>query len=116
MPENAAAAGSALTDRLRFVKLDAKSPEQVRELRPIIERELPIELDTFYDQIRVTEEVRKFFRGDDHIESARNSDQSLAGDQFLHLRQRLFGAHAIGKAHSRIGLEPRWYNTSAVIP
>src|SRR5271157_1452699 len=73
MQENAAATESALTDRLRFVKLDAKSAERVRELKPIIERELPIGLDKFYDQVRVTEEARKFFRGEDHISNARKA-------------------------------------------
>ena len=73
MQENTAATESALTDRLRFVKLDAKSAEQVRELKPIIERELPIGLDKFYDQVRVTEEARKFFRGEDHIANAKNA-------------------------------------------
>ncbi len=55
MQENAAATESALTDRLRFVKLDGKNAEQFRELKPIIEQELPIGLDKFYDQVRVTE-------------------------------------------------------------
>ena len=73
MQENAAATESALTDRLRFVKLDAKSAERVKELKPIIERELPIGLDRFYDQVRLTEEARKFFRGEDHIANARKA-------------------------------------------
>ena len=73
MQENAAATESALTERLRFVKLDAKSAEQVRELKPIIERELPIGLDKFYDLVRVTGEGWKFFRGEDHIANARKA-------------------------------------------
>ncbi len=110
MQENATTE-SALTDRLRFVKLDAKSAEQVRELKPIIDRELPIGLDKFYEQIRVTEQVRKFFRGEDHIANAKKAQinhwQAISSCTFD--SRYSVNAHAIGKTHSRIGLEPRWY-------
>jgi methyl-accepting chemotaxis protein len=109
MQGNAAPTESALTDRLRFVKLDAMSAEQVRELKRIIDRELPIGLDKFYDQIRVTEQVRKFFRGEDHIANAKrvqtNHWQAISSCTFDSGYSA--NAHAIGKTHSRIGLEPR---------
>jgi len=111
MQENASATESNLTDRLRFVKLDAKSAEQVRELKRIIDRELPIGLDKFYDQIRVTEQVRKFFRREDHIANAKRAQtnhwQAISSCTFDSGYSA--NAHAIGKTHSRIGLEPRWY-------
>jgi methyl-accepting chemotaxis protein len=111
MQENAAATENALTDRIRFVKLDAKAAERVRELKPIIERELPIGLDKFYDQVRVTEDVRKFFRDEDHIASAKKAQinhwQAISSCTFDSGYSA--NAHAIGKSHSRVGLEPRWY-------
>ncbi len=101
-----AATESALADRLRFVKLDAKSAEQIRELQPIIERELPIGLDKFYDQIRLTEEVRKFFRGEDHIANAKRAQINhwRAISSCMFDSRYSANAHAIGKTHSRIGL------------
>jgi len=111
MQENAAATESALTDRLRFVKLDGKSAEQMKQLQSIIERELPIGLDKFYDQIRVTEEVRKLFRGEDDIANAKKAQinhwQAISSGTFD--SRYCANANAIGKSHSRIGLEPRWY-------
>ncbi len=73
MQGNASATESTLTGHLRFVRLDGKSAEQMKQLQSIIERELPIGLDKFYEQIRATEEVRKFFSGEDHIANAKKA-------------------------------------------
>jgi methyl-accepting chemotaxis protein len=102
---------AALTDRLKFMKLDGKAAEHVRKVRPIVERELPGALDKFYDQVRATPELRKFFANESMIGSARSAQinhwatiTSGDFDERYHAKVR-----RIGQTHARIGLEPRWY-------
>ena len=45
---------------MRFMELDAKSSELIRKLKPIVEKEMPVGLDKFYDKIRATPEVSRF--------------------------------------------------------
>jgi methyl-accepting chemotaxis protein len=100
-----------ISGRLSFLGLDAKSAENIRRLKPIVERELPIGLDRFYDIVRKTPETRKFFSSDDHMRGAKNAQIGHWGaittgefDENYVSRVR-----TIGSVHARIGLEPRWY-------
>jgi methyl-accepting chemotaxis protein len=100
-----------LSDRLEFVQLDAKAAEQIRSLKPILDRELPHGLDKFYQRLRITPEVRRFFSDDSMMAKAK-------GGQVGHWRSISTGTfdesyvanvRTIGLTHARIGLEPRWY-------
>ena len=62
-----------LIERMKFMHLDARSCKQIRRLKSIIERELPNGLDKFYDRLRATPEVRKFFSNDAHLSRAKNA-------------------------------------------
>jgi methyl-accepting chemotaxis protein len=100
-----------IAGRLDFLGLDEKTAENIRRLKPIIDRELPIGLDRFYDTVRKTPETRKFFSSDDHMRGAKNAQLSHWGgittgkfDENYVNRVR-----TIGSVHARIGLEPRWY-------
>ncbi len=100
-----------LAEQMEFTQLDAESCARIRRLKSIVERELPFALDRFYDRVRATPEVKKFFSDDAHIAAAKGAQLGhwgaiAAGDFDDRYFER---ARAIGLAHARIGLEPRWY-------
>ncbi|QKV18602.1 methyl-accepting chemotaxis protein [Oricola thermophila] len=97
--------------RLEFLGIDETSREYIRKAKPIVERELPIALDRFYNKVRNTPEVRKFFSSDDHMNGAKNAQvghwSAITTGRFDQEYTRR--VRTIGDTHARIGLEPRWY-------
>jgi methyl-accepting chemotaxis protein len=100
-----------LSDRMAFMRLDTSNVENLRRLKPNIERELPLALDTFYTQIHATPGTRSLFRDESHAKRAK-------GAQIHHWETISSGAfddryssavRTIGQTRARIGLEPRWY-------
>ena len=100
-----------LSDRLEFVQLDAKAAEQIRSLKPILDRELPHGLDKFYQRLRITPEVRRFFSDDSMMAKAKGAQvghwRSISTGTFD--ENYVANVRTIGLTHARIGLEPRWY-------
>lgn len=100
-----------IQDRMRFMELDANSSELIRKLKPVVERELSVGLDKFYDKVRVTPEVSKFFSSDDHMRGAKGAQMghwgNISNGQFD--GKYVAQVRTIGSVHARIGLEPRWY-------
>ncbi|WP_322990762.1 protoglobin domain-containing protein, partial [Hoeflea sp.] len=47
--------------RLEFLQLDDDGCAAIRSLKAIVDRELPNGLDRFYDQLRQTPRVKRFF-------------------------------------------------------
>ncbi len=116
MPQSAtttlpAQSGADLDGRLSFLELDEHTASQLRELKPLLMRHLPIALDKFYAKIKVTPEVSRFFTDDSHINRAKSaqlghwgaiSSGEIDGTYVGNVRR-------IGQTHAKIGLEPRWY-------
>jgi len=100
-----------LEQRLEFMQLDDANREKLRDLRPLIERELPKALDKFYRTVRKTPETGRFFSSDQHVAGAKNAQlghwASIVKGDFN--SQYGENVRAIGKVHARIGLEPQWY-------
>ena len=76
-----------------------------------MERELPLALDRFYDQVSRTPQVADHFSGAEHMAGAKNAqlghwnaitDGTFDADYANRVSK-------IGSVHARIGLEPRWY-------
>lgn len=97
------------TRRIRFLRLDSNVRSALQQFWPVVEPALPRILDGFYSHLASFPEIA-----------------GLVGAQKTRLKraqiehwQRLFsgrfdeayiaGVRAIGQAHQRIGLEPRWY-------
>ncbi len=97
-------------ERLRFAQVSENDCETLRQFWKIVEPNLPAILDEFYG----------------HLASVPSLARILAGSSISRLKQaqsshwaRLFagtfdtaymeGVYAVGAAHTRIGLEPRWY-------
>jgi methyl-accepting chemotaxis protein len=97
--------------RLRFLRIDLDARGALKELRPLVQAELPRVLDAFYDHIRVWPEVARLFGGDSHMASAK----ARQIDHWLKIASGDFGedylqsARRIGMVHAKLGLEPRWY-------
>lgn len=107
----ASAVDAGLADRLEFMELDAATREVLRSLQPLIANSIGAALDVFYRKVRNTPATSHFFADAKHIAHAK-------GAQMRHwevIASAEFGAdyaakvQAIGKAHARLGLEPRWY-------
>ncbi|MFT9418785.1 protoglobin domain-containing protein [Acetobacter sp.] len=97
--------------RRKFMKLSDEECASIRLIKDIIDRELPVALEVFYEQVRKTPETSKFFSSEAHIERAKHAQQqhwkniSSANFDQKHAEK----VYTIGNVHARIGLEPRWY-------
>jgi len=100
-----------LKNRLRFLGLDDKGRETLRRLGPLIRKNIGGALDIFYDKIRKVPETAAFFRNDDHMKGAKKRQEEHWGivGTAEYNESYVEGVTKVGKAHARIGLEPRWY-------
>lgn len=100
-----------LNNRLDFIGLDEAGRESLRRLKPLIEQELPVGLESFYNKVRATPEISKFFESNDHMERAQSAQlghwQGIADGKFDGEYSK--NVHKIGSVHAQIKLEPRWY-------
>ncbi|MDQ0455281.1 methyl-accepting chemotaxis protein [Rhizobium paknamense] len=100
-----------LAKRLDFMGLDSASLAVLQEISPAIKAHIGAALDSFYGKVKSTPETARFFRNDAHINGAKGLQQqhwaTVTGAKYD--QQYVKGVQAIGRAHARIGLEPRWY-------
>ncbi len=98
--------------RLRFARIDQETSADLRAVWGVIESELPRILQTFYAHVSSEPELSRLI-------GSRSAD--LASAQKRHWGRVFSGTfdddyarsvRAIGMAHHRIGLEPRWYIAS----
>lgn len=98
-------------ERLDFLGFDAPTREALSQCRPIIEETLPGALSAFYDVIKSTPAAARFFTDEDQMDSAKGRQQahwmSIVSGRFD--SSYFEGVRRIGLAHSRLGLEPRYY-------
>lgn len=100
-----------LDQRLDFIELDEAARRHLRQTSGMVAKELPGILTEFYDKIRRTPDVRKFFNTDRMMDGAKSGQlrhwTTIAEGDFDH--RYVESVRAIGNTHARIGLEPRWY-------
>jgi methyl-accepting chemotaxis protein len=102
---------SSLSERLKFLGMNAEALDSLRANKSVVEKDLPGALTEFYKVISSWPTLRAFFSDQGHMGKAKdmqirhwnNIIKGNFGDEYE--RSIL----AIGHAHSRIGLEPRWY-------
>ncbi|MGB8277209.1 MAG: globin-coupled sensor protein [Methylovirgula sp.] len=100
-----------LRDRLDFVDLDEASCATLRGLAPFLEAALEPALTAFYDKVRNVPHLRQFFTSEAHMDAAKTRQKQ----HWSEIVKAEFGeayvndTNAIGHAHARIGLDPRWY-------
>jgi methyl-accepting chemotaxis protein len=100
-----------IQERLRFLAIDQRTKEILRQNKSLIEGSLPAIVDQFYEHISKWPNLAKMFSNKGHMKMARDA-------QLTHWEALFFGnfdqsyvdsVRRIGRTHSRIGLEPRWY-------
>jgi len=104
-------AEQTLSQRLDFIGLGPKEQAQLRALKPLIDRSVGGALDAFYAKVRTTPDTRAFFADDGHMDHAKGRQSEhwgvIATGDYGPAYVR--NVRAIGHAHARLGLEPRWY-------
>ncbi len=100
-----------VTERLRFVRLDASAQQSLREVGPLVREAFPQILKTFYDHLSKWPAMTAFFSrpgSADHAarKQAEHWSIILKGDFSA---DYIASARRIGETHARIGLEPQWY-------
>jgi methyl-accepting chemotaxis protein len=102
---------NSISSRLAFVGIDEATRAALRELQPLIMKELPGILDGFYAQVSRFPETARFFSNQAHMNGAKQAQIS----HWATIMQATFddtyvrAVSKIGDTHNRIGLEPRWY-------
>lgn len=103
---------SHIQERLSFIKLDEHNCTILKSLKPLIEPVLPIVLENFYKHISNWPSLDNMFNNKTaSIKQAANLQEkhwiNILNGQFD--QSYIDTVLKIGKAHHRIGLEPRWY-------
>jgi methyl-accepting chemotaxis protein len=100
-----------LAERLSFIKIGPETEADIRSVKSLIMRDLPGALDSFYAQVQAFPHPKSFFTDQAHMAAAKNAQLShwdaIASGRFDQDYAR--AVTAVGKAHARTGLEPRWY-------
>ena len=95
--------------RLRFMRIDHKTSEALREFWPVVEKALPRVLEGFYRHVCGEPNLAKL------IGSQSDRLKTAQGTHWARLFNGRFdeayiqGVRTIGLIHNKIGLEPRWY-------
>jgi len=105
------ASNDMIDQRLDFLGIDRDARSALRSASGFVAKELPSVLDKFYDKVRATPDVRRFFSGDGQMDGAKSAQlrhwASIVSGNFD--QQYIDSVRKIGHVHARIGLEPRWY-------
>jgi signal transduction histidine kinase len=103
--------GAGFERRKEFVRLTAADHALLSDLREVFERHSDEVVDRFYEHLQSFDEVQPLLSDDGTVSRLKAFQQgylvSLTGGEYgpEYVQERL----AIGRVHSRIGLEPEWY-------
>ena len=95
--------------RMRFMRIDTKTGELLREFWKIVEPALPEVLEGFYRHVTREPQLARLIGSDiPRLKAAQQSHWArLFNGRFDH--EYMQGVRTIGLIHNKIGLEPRWY-------
>ena len=98
-------------ERLSFLHLDAAARGRLQKLQPAIAKALPSIVDEFYRSIRSWPALAHLLGNDSNVSRLKSTQQGHWANLFAARFDDAYmrGAVAVGHAHERIGLEPRWY-------
>lgn len=102
---------SSLHERLKFYELDHVSAASTAGLHSVIKRRIDPALSRFYAKVRNQPEISGLFSDDGQMDHARSAQRRHWMALFEKGPTPGYAEQAtkIGRVHSRIGLEPRWY-------
>jgi len=95
--------------RMRFMRIDTRTGELLREFWKVVEPALPEVLEGFYRHVTGEPQLARMIGSDiPRLKAAQGSHWGrLFNGRFDH--EYMQGVRTIGLIHSKIGLEPRWY-------
>ena len=95
--------------RMRFMRIDARTGELLREFWKAVEPALPTILEGFYQHLTREPQLARMVGSDiPRLKTAQGSHWGrLFNGRFDH--EYMQGVRTIGLIHNKIGLEPRWY-------
>jgi methyl-accepting chemotaxis protein len=100
-----------LDQRLDFLNLKSETQQRLRAVKPVVMKALPAALDAFYAQVQSRSEISQLFASASAMAEAKNRQighwEAIASGQFD--RGYVRNVTAVGQAHARVGLTPRWY-------
>lgn len=101
-----------LERRVLFTRITEADSMALREFKDVLSQRMEELLDEFYSHVTSVPNLKALFRDEAHISHAREAQKK-------HWMLRVFSGNfdsdyvtsvsAIGHAHARIGLDPRWY-------
>jgi methyl-accepting chemotaxis protein len=100
-----------LDKRLEFLGVDRETRERLRKLKPVVDKAIGPALEAFYERVAREPQTARFFSNPAHMAAAAQRQRQhwmvIAAAEY----DGNYGANvrAIGNAHARLGLEPRWY-------
>lgn len=100
-----------LWERLDFINFDEAARSSLRELAPFLDQALEPALEALYKKIRAVPQLQQLFKGEAHMDAARARQKQ----HWAEIVKAEFGpayvkdTNAVGHAHARIGLDPRWF-------
>ena len=94
---------------MRFMRIDARTGELLREFWKVVEPALPEVLEGFYRHITKEPQLARMIGSDiPRLKTAQGSHWArLFNGRFD--QEYMQGVRTIGLIHNKIGLEPRWY-------
>lgn len=95
--------------RLAFLRMDESVRAALHDFSTVVELALPAILDDFYAHVESVPQLARLIGGDAPRLKRAQTDhwKRLFSGRFD--ADYVHGVRAIGRAHQRIGLEPRWY-------
>jgi hypothetical protein len=95
--------------RMRFMRIDARTGELLREFWKVVEPALPRILEGFYQHVTGEAQLARMIGNNiPRLKAAQGSHWGrLFNGRFDH--EYMQGVRTIGLIHNKIGLEPRWY-------
>ncbi|MFN0264008.1 protoglobin domain-containing protein [Tepidamorphus sp. 3E244] len=97
------------TDRADFNRIDKTTRQHLRDIWPTVRGELPAILDEFYDHVRTVPALKQLIGSrQSQLKQAQSRHWSMLFDAGF---DDEYGrsVQAVGSAHHRIGLDPKWY-------
>lgn len=97
--------------RLEFLRLGQSEKNELRKFKPVVEKHLGAILDKFYGHVTTVPVLAAMFVSEEKLQFARSAQSS----HWMKLFSAEFGQDyfesisRIGRAHNKLGLEPRWY-------
>src|SRR6266568_330755 len=95
--------------RMRFMRIDARTGELLREFWKVVEPALPKLLDGFYQHVMKEPQLARLIGNDiPRLKTAQGTHWARLFNGRFDL-EYIKGVRTIGHVHNKIGLEPRWY-------